>query len=94
MRHQSSRKSRKSPVSNPTVIEPRLLTIPATALYLSTTVNAIRHLIWGKELAIVRCGQRYLLDRRVLDAWVEKQSEKDLADDPFSRRQRENRASG
>lgn len=54
------------------IAERRLLTIQAAADYLSTTPWAIRSLIWGRDIAFLKLGKRYLIDRRDLDAWIDK----------------------
>jgi excisionase family DNA binding protein len=53
-------------------VDRRLLRIAEAAQYLSTTVRAIRTLIWRREIPFCEIGQRYLIDVRDLDAYVEK----------------------
>jgi excisionase family DNA binding protein len=50
----------------------RLLRIPEAAAYLSTTVRAVRTLIWRREIPFVPIGKRYLIDKNDLDAYIEK----------------------
>jgi excisionase family DNA binding protein len=53
-------------------IEPKLLDVKSAAIYLGRTEQAVQHLIFQKELPVVRVGRRVHLDRRDLDAWIEK----------------------
>jgi excisionase family DNA binding protein len=50
----------------------RLLRIPEAARYLGSTISAVRALIWSRELPYVKIGQRYLIDRADLDAFIQK----------------------
>jgi excisionase family DNA binding protein len=50
----------------------RGLTVQEAAKYLSTTVPAIRQLIYRRELAFVKIGKRHIIDRQDLDKWIEK----------------------
>ncbi len=50
--------------------EKRLLTLPEAAEYLSTTVWAVRCLVWDGHLPRLRLGRRYLVDVQDLDALV------------------------
>jgi excisionase family DNA binding protein len=63
--------AKKGPVLSPA--GPRLLTVAAAALYLSTTVWQIRTLGWERRLPTVKLGNRFLFDVRDLDAFVESQ---------------------
>lgn len=51
---------------------PRAITIKEAATYLSTTVPAIRQLIYSRQLPFVRVGKRYVIDVKDLDAWLER----------------------
>ena len=51
--------------------ESRLLGIPQAAIYLGSTVWAIRSLIWENQIPYVKIGKRLLLDRSDLDAFVD-----------------------
>ncbi|HTU44902.1 MAG TPA: helix-turn-helix domain-containing protein [Bryobacteraceae bacterium] len=53
-------------------IQPVLLTVKQAALYIGRSEQAVQHLIFEKELPVVRKGRRVHLDRRDLDAWIEK----------------------
>jgi len=53
-------------------IQPALLSVKDAAVYLGRSEQAIQHLIFDHELPVVRVGRRVHLDRRDLDAWIEK----------------------
>jgi len=53
-------------------IQPALLTVKEAAVYIGRSEQAVQHLIFQKELPVVRVGRRVHLDRRDLDAWIEK----------------------
>jgi excisionase family DNA binding protein len=53
-------------------IEPVLLSVKDAALYIGRTEQAVQHLIFQRDLPVVRHGRRVHLDRRDLDAWIEK----------------------
>jgi excisionase family DNA binding protein len=53
-------------------IQPALFTVKEAAVYLGRSEQAVQHLIFQKELPVVRVGRRVHLDRRDLDAWIEK----------------------
>lgn len=53
-------------------IQPALLTVKETAIYLGRSEQSIQHLIFEKQLPVVRVGRRVHLDRRDLDAWIER----------------------
>jgi excisionase family DNA binding protein len=53
-------------------IQPALLTVKEAAVYLGRTEQAIQHLIFEKQLPVVRVGRRVHLDRKDLDAFIEK----------------------
>src|SRR6516225_5661384 len=44
----------------------------AAAIYLGRSEQSVQHLIFQKELPVVRLGRRVHLDRRDLDRWIEK----------------------
>lgn len=58
-------------LSEPT-IQPALLTVKQTAVYLGRSEQSIQHLIFQRELPVVRVGRRVHLDRRDLDVWIER----------------------
>lgn len=49
---------------------PRLLDVKKAAGYLGTTVWQIRKLVWAKEIAHIRLGQRLLFDIHDLDKFI------------------------
>ena len=49
-----------------------LSAIALAAIYLGRSEQSIQHLIFSHELPVVRVGRRVHLDRRDLDAWIEK----------------------
>jgi excisionase family DNA binding protein len=50
----------------------RGLTVQQAAEYLSTTVPAIRQLIYSRELLFVKIGRRHIIDRLDLDKFIER----------------------
>jgi excisionase family DNA binding protein len=50
----------------------RLLRIPEAATYLSTSVRAVRTLVWRWGIPFVPIGKRYLIEKNDLHAYVEK----------------------
>ena len=62
----------KVQLARPHMIEPALLTVKQAAVYLGRSEQSIQHLIFQKDLPVVRVGRRVHLDRRDLDAWIEK----------------------
>lgn len=54
-------------------IQPRLISIKAAAAYLSCTIWAVRTLVWNREVASLKIGNRILFDRKDLDAFIESQ---------------------
>ena len=53
-------------------VQPALLNVKEAAVYLGRSEQSVQHLIFEKELPVVRVGRRVHLDRRDLDAWIEK----------------------
>jgi excisionase family DNA binding protein len=53
-------------------VQPALLTVKDAAVYLGRSEQAIQHLIFEKQLPVVRFGRRVHLDRKDLDAFIEK----------------------
>ena len=53
-------------------VQPALLNVKEAAVYLGRSEQAIQHLIFDRELPVARMGRRVHLDRRDLDAWIEK----------------------
>jgi excisionase family DNA binding protein len=54
------------------VIQPALLDVKQAAVYLGRTEQSVQHLIYDKELPVVRVGRRVHLHRHDLDRWIEK----------------------
>lgn len=52
-------------------VEARLLTVKEAAQYLARSEQAIRHLVFQRDLPVVRSGRNVRLDRRDLDRWIE-----------------------
>jgi excisionase family DNA binding protein len=55
----------------PNVIQPALLTVKDAAVYLGRSEQAIQHLIFERQLPVVRHGRRVHLRRFDLDKWIE-----------------------
>ncbi len=53
-------------------IQPALLTVKQAAVYLGRSEQSVQHLVFEKEIPVVRVGRRVHLHRRDLDAWIEK----------------------
>ena len=53
-------------------VQPALLNVKEAAVYLGRSEQSVQHLIFEKELPVVRVGRRIHLDRRDLDSWIEK----------------------
>jgi excisionase family DNA binding protein len=53
-------------------VQPVLLNVKDAAVYLGRSEQAVQHLIFEKELPVVRVGRRVHLHRKDLDAWIEK----------------------
>jgi excisionase family DNA binding protein len=49
-----------------------LLGVKDAAIYLGRSEQSVQHLIFQKDLPVVRAGRRVHLDRKDLDAWIEK----------------------
>jgi excisionase family DNA binding protein len=64
------RTARSSPASSE--ITPRLLTIKQAAVYLSCAVWQIRTLLWSKEIAHIKLGKKFLIDRNDLDSYIDR----------------------
>ena len=54
------------------LVQPALLTVKQAAVYLGRSEQSIQHLIFNRELPVVRSGRRVHLHKRDLDAWIEK----------------------
>jgi excisionase family DNA binding protein len=53
-------------------VQPVLLDVKQASVYLGRSEQAIQHLIFQRDLPVVRMGRRVHLDRRDLDIWIEK----------------------
>jgi excisionase family DNA binding protein len=53
-------------------VQPALLNVKDAAAYLGRSEQAVQHLIFQRDLPVVRVGRRVHLHRRDLDAWIEK----------------------
>ena len=53
-------------------VQPALLNVKEAAVYLGRSEQSVQHLIFEKEVPVVRVGRRVHLDRRDLDCWIEK----------------------
>ena len=56
----------------PNVIQPALLDVKQAAIYLGRSEQSVQHLIFEKELPVVRSGRRVHLRRADLDRWIER----------------------
>jgi excisionase family DNA binding protein len=63
--------STSGPASTVQVV-PRLLTIKQAAAYLSCAVWQVRTLLWSKEIAHIKLGKKFLIDRNDLDLFVDR----------------------
>jgi excisionase family DNA binding protein len=70
------KKRRNSPpkisvaIGVPGLPEPLLLDIPAAARALSTTVWAIRDLLWSNKIPYLKLGKKFLIDPADLRAFI------------------------
>lgn len=55
-----------------TAITRRLLTARQAAEYISRSEQAVRHLIFQRDLPVVRNGRCVRIDRKDLDIWIER----------------------
>jgi len=55
----------------PNVIQPALLTVKQAGDYLGRTEQSVQHLIFEKQIPVVRSGRRVHLRRTDLDRWIE-----------------------
>lgn len=61
---------------SPRVIK-RLYSIPEAAQYLGRSSWSVRHLVWSGKLPEVRAGRRVHLDIKDMDAFIEKNKERE-----------------
>ena len=52
-------------------VQPVLLDVKQAAVYLGRSEQSVQHLIFQKDLPVVRTGRRVHLHKRDLDAWIE-----------------------
>jgi excisionase family DNA binding protein len=52
-------------------LEPRLLTAAQAGEYISRSEQAVRHLIFQRDVPTVRNGRCVRIDRKDLDRWIE-----------------------
>lgn len=57
----------------------RWLDIKGAAAYLGVTVSFVRSLLWDGEVAFIRGGKRFIVDRQDLDAWAVRRKERNAA---------------
>jgi excisionase family DNA binding protein len=57
-------------------VQPALFTVKQAAVYLGRSEQAVQHLVFNRELPVVRVGRRVHLDRRDLDAWITKNKDR------------------
>ena len=57
--------------SLPQTGQPRLLTVKQAAEYIARSEQAVRHLIFQRDLPVVRHGRCVRLDRKDLDQWID-----------------------
>ena len=55
----------------PNVIQPALLTVKQAGDYLGRSEASIQHMIFDKELPVVRSDRRVRLRRADLDKWID-----------------------
>jgi excisionase family DNA binding protein len=63
----------------PIAPEMRLLSPKQAAVYIGMSIDVIRDLIKDRRISYVRNGRLYLIDRRDLDAWIERRKIKAVA---------------
>ncbi len=56
-------------------VQPALFDVQQAAVYLGRTEQAVQHLIFQKDLPVVRVRRRVHLHKVDLDAWIEKNKE-------------------
>jgi hypothetical protein len=57
------------------VTEPMLLDIPGAARALSSTVWAVRGLLWDKQIPYIKIGKKFLIDPADLRAFIQRKKE-------------------
>ncbi|HEY2495444.1 MAG TPA: helix-turn-helix domain-containing protein [Candidatus Angelobacter sp.] len=59
--------------STESIESPRLLTIRQTAAYANATIWFVRNLIWSRAIPFAKFGNRLLIDRKDIDAYIDAQ---------------------
>jgi excisionase family DNA binding protein len=59
----------------PSSVQPALYDVKQAAIYLGRSEQSIQHMIFQRDLPVVRKGRRVHLHRTDLDAWIEKNKE-------------------
>ena len=54
------------------VLDTRMLTVKAAAVYLGATVWFVRSLAWGGKVPYLKFGKRLVFDKADLDKFIEK----------------------
>ena len=57
---------------NTAELQPVLLNVKQAAVYLGRSEQAVQHLIFQRDIPVVRIGRRVHLHRKDLDVWIEK----------------------
>jgi len=69
----NTKKAQKEKQKSEPIVERRLLDIKTAAAYLSSSVWFLRSLIWSRQIPFLKLGNRYLFDKKDLDAFIERQ---------------------
>ena len=69
----NTKKAQKEKQKLVPIVERRLLDIKTAAAYLSSSVWFLRSLIWSRQIPFLKLGNRYLFDKKDLDAFIERQ---------------------
>jgi excisionase family DNA binding protein len=56
-------------------IQPRLLTVEQAAAYIGRSKEAVQHMTAARKIPVVRDGRRVFLDVKVLDRWIDQNTE-------------------
>ena len=56
-------------------VTPRNLTVKQAAIYLGCATWAVRQAVWSKELRACKIGNKYVIPREELDAFVDRRIE-------------------
>jgi excisionase family DNA binding protein len=58
------------------MVQPALFSVKQAAVYLGRSEQSVQHLIFQKELPVVRIRRRVHLDRKDLDAFIERNKDR------------------